>query len=160
EFSREVWIIAWLDTLAADVRYALRTMAASRTFSLLAILSLALGIGANTAIYSFMDSILLRSLPVPDPDSLVVLNWRARDTRHDFVMKGMSGTTYDDPRTGTTAGIFPFPAFELFRANDSLFASVFAHCASPQSRTVNFTVKGQADIAGGWSVSGDYFPGL
>ncbi|HEU0108950.1 MAG TPA: multidrug ABC transporter substrate-binding protein, partial [Vicinamibacteria bacterium] len=113
EFAREVWIIAWLDTLAADVRYALRTMAASKTFSVLAILSLALGIGANTAIYSFMDSILLRSLPVPDPESLVVLNWHAKDARHDFVMRGMSGRTYDDPRTGTTAGIFPFPAFEL-----------------------------------------------
>jgi macrolide transport system ATP-binding/permease protein len=160
EFSREVWIIAWLDTLAADVRYALRTMAASKTFSVLAILSLALGIGANTAIYSFMDSILLRSLPVPDPESLVVLNWHAKDARRDFVMHGMSGTTFDDPRTGTTAGIFPFPAFELFRTNDSVFSSVFAHCAAHQVRKVNLAVKGQADIASGWSVSGDYFPGL
>ncbi len=160
EFSREVWIIAWLDTFAADLRYALRTMAASKTFSVLAILSLALGIGANTAIYSFMDSILLRSLPVPDPESLVVLNWHAKDTRQDFVMHGMSGTTFDDPRTGTTAGIFPFPAFELFRTNDSVFSSVFAHCAAHQVRKVNLAVKGQADIASGWSVSGDYFPGL
>ena len=50
----------------------------------MAILSLALGIGANTAIYSFMDSILLRSLPVPDPESLVMLSWhtpRRRDAR-------------------------------------------------------------------------------
>ena len=50
-------------------------MAANKAFSSLAILSLALGIGANTAIYSFMDSILLRSLPVANPESLVVVNW-------------------------------------------------------------------------------------
>ena len=160
EHARETWIIAWLDTLSADVRYALRTMAANKTFAALAILSLALGIGANTAIYSFMDSILLRSLPVPDPESLVVLNWHAKDTRRDFVMRAMSGTTYEDPRTGTTAGIFPFPALELFRKYDSVLSTVFAHCSSWQVRRLNLAIKGQADIATGWNVSGDYFPGL
>jgi predicted permease len=160
EYSREAWMIAWLDTLAADLRYAWRTMAANKTFAALAVLSLALGIGANTAIYSFMDSILLRSLPVRDPESLVVLNWHAKNTERDFVMRGMSGTTYDDPRTGTTAGIFPFPAFELFRENDSVFSSVFAHCQDRQVRRLNVTVQGQADLAAGWSVSGDYFRGL
>src|SRR5947209_19312196 len=109
-------------------------MAANKTFAALAVLSLALGIGANTAIYSFMDSILLRSLPVSDPESLVVLNWHAKDTEHDFVMKGMSGNTYYDPKTGTTAGIFPFPAFELFKTYDSVFSSVFAHCQCFQAR--------------------------
>jgi predicted permease len=160
EYSREVWIIAWLDTLAADVRYALRTIAANKIFGALAILSLALGIGANTAIYSFMDSILLRSLPVPDPESLVVLTWHAKNTGTDFVMQGMSGTTYEDPKSGVTGGIFPFPAFELFRKYDSVFSTVFAHCQSWQVRRVNLTIQGQADIATGWNVSGDYFRGL
>ncbi len=160
EYAREVWIIAWLDTLGADVRYALRALAANKTFGALAILSLALGIGANTAIYSFMDSILFRSLPVPDPESLVVLTWHAGDTRRDSVMHGMSGTTYEDPRSGVTAGIFPFPAFELFREYDSVFSAVFAHCQSWQVRRVNLTVNGQAGIATGWNVSGDYFRGL
>lgn len=108
EYSREVWITAWFDTLVADVRYALRTIAANKTFSTLAILSLALGIGANTAIYSFMDSILLRSLPVRDPESLVVLNWQAKAyTGPDFVMRRMSGSTWDDSKAGVTGGIFP-----------------------------------------------------
>src|SRR6185295_16149245 len=111
-------------------------------FSALAILSLALGIGANTAIYSFMDSILLRALPVRDPESLVVLNWHAKDTRRDFVMQGMSGRTYDDPGTGTTAGIFPFPAFELFKKHDAVFSSVFAHTQYWQVRSLNVTVRG------------------
>ena len=57
---------------------ALRTMFKNRVFTALAALSLALGIGANTAIYSFMDSILLRSLPVSDPASLVVVKWRSK----------------------------------------------------------------------------------
>ncbi len=75
EESREIWMTRFLSELGQDVRYAFRTMAANRAFSALAVLSLALGIGANTAVYSFMESILLRSLPVADPESLVVLNW-------------------------------------------------------------------------------------
>ena len=70
-----------LEQLAQDIRYGLRTMAANKTFSAMAILSLALGIGANTAIFSFMDSILLRSLPVPEPQSLVILSWRTPQPR-------------------------------------------------------------------------------
>jgi predicted permease len=160
ENTRAMWGWTIVEQLGQDLRYAIRSMAASRLFTLLAISSLALGIGANTAMFSFMDSILLRSLPVSDPESLVVLNWHAKATQHDFVMKGMSGNTYDDPRTGTTAGIFPFPAFELFRKNDSAFSIVFAHCQSSQVRSLNLTIKGQADLANGWNVSGDYFRGL
>ena len=160
ERARDVWIVAWLDALGADLRYAWRAMSANKTFAALAILSLALGIGANTAIYSFMDSILLRSLPVPDPESLVVLNWHAKQSGRDFVMQGMSGTTYEDPKAGVTAGIFPFPAFELFRRYDSVFSTVFAHFQCWQVRRLNLTVSGQADIATGWNVSGDYFGGL
>lgn len=159
EDTRAMWGWTILEQLGQDVRYALRTMAANRLFTLLAVLSLALGIGANTAIFSFMDAILLRSLPVADPGSLVVLNWHAKATKSDFVMKGMSGRTWDDSN-GRTAGIFPFPAFELFRKQDSVFSSVFAHCQSRQVQKLNLTIKGQADLASGWSVSGDYFHGL
>jgi predicted permease len=160
EYARDAWIISWLDTLLADVRYSLRTMAANKAFSGLAILSLALGIGANTAIFSFMDSILVRSLPVPDPESLVVLYWTAKDTRRDFVMKSMSGSTYSDPLSGVTAGIFPFPALEVFQRQDAVFSAVFAHCAAREVRRVNLAINGQAETATGWNVSGDYFRGL
>src|SRR2546425_11726012 len=78
EESREIWIKRFWSELGQDVRYGCRTMGANKAFSALAVLSLALGIGANTAIYSLMESILLRSLPVADPESLVVLNWHSR----------------------------------------------------------------------------------
>ena len=61
-----------------DLRYALRTLRMNRLFAAMAMLSLALGIGANTAIYSFMDAILVRTLPVRDPGSLVVLQWHGK----------------------------------------------------------------------------------
>jgi macrolide transport system ATP-binding/permease protein len=160
ENTRAAWGWTVLEQFLQDFRYAVRTMLINKAFTALAALSLALGIGANTAIYSFMDAILLRSLPVSDPKSLVVLNWHAKPVGRDFVMHGMSGNTYDDPNSGTTAGIFPYPAFELFRKNDAVFSSVFAHCQYWQVRILNVAVKGQADLAAGWNVSGDYFGGL
>jgi predicted permease len=160
EDTRAMWGWTILEQLGQDLRYAFRTMSANRLFTLLAVLSLALGIGANTAIYSLADAILLRSLPVSDSKSLVFLNWHAKTTERDFVMRGMSGTTYDNPRSGVTGGIFPFPAFELFQKGDSVFSSVFAFYQSSQAKRLNVTVKGEADLATGVYVSGDYFRGL
>jgi macrolide transport system ATP-binding/permease protein len=158
EDTRSAWGWTMIEQLGQDLRYAFRTMSASKSFSLLAILSLALGIGANTAIYSFMDSILLRSLPVSDPESLVVLNWHAKSAEWgSFVMHSINGYTHDDPKSGTTAGIFPYPAFELFQKNDGIVSSVFAY---HPARDLNVTFKGQAEVARGEYVSGDYFRGL
>src|SRR3989441_13146231 len=69
----------------------------------------------------------------------------------------MSGNIYDDPKTGSTAGIFPFAAFELFRNSDAVFSSVFAYYPT---RKVNLMVKGQAELASGEYVPGGYFRGL
>src|SRR6266850_1397401 len=159
EDTRATWGWAVLDQLSQDLRYAFRMMKSNRLFALLAILSLGLGIGANTAIYSFMDAILIRSLPVGDPQSLVVLNWRAKTIHGDFVMQGMSGDTYDDPKAGTEAGIFPYPAFELLQKSDSVFSSVFAFEYS-FANNLNVTIKGEADLEPGVFVSGEYFSGL
>jgi len=153
-----VWTWTYLEQLGQDCRYAGRTMAANKTFSMLAILSLALGIGANTAIYSFMDSLLLHALPVADPESLAVLNWGANPKGDDFVMRAMSGSTWKDGKWSEAAGIFPFPAFELIRTHSSaVFSSVFAYYPT---RKVNVMVKDQAEQASGEFVSGDYFRGL
>jgi macrolide transport system ATP-binding/permease protein len=157
ESTRAAWGWTLIEQFRQDLRYGLRAIAANKAFSLLAILSLALGIGANTAIYSFMDSLLLRSLPVRDPQSLVVLNWHARPARmRDFVMHSMSGHTWRD-HGQNEAGIFPFPAFELLRKNDAVFSSLFGYFPA---RELNLTSKGQSDVAKGEYVSGDYFRGL
>jgi predicted permease len=159
EETRAVWTWTGLEQLIQDCRYGIRTMAANKTFSLLAVFSLALGIGANTAIYSFMDWLLMRSLPVANPESLVVLNWRApAGSGRDSVVHGMSGSIWRDDNSGRMSGIFPYPAFELLRANASgIFSNVFAYY--PTER-VNFLAKGLAEVASGEFVSGDYFAGL
>jgi predicted permease len=155
----EINSVRWLEDTWRDVRYAARTLAKTPSFTIVASLVLALGIGANTAIYSFLDSLLLRSLPVSDPASLVVLNWHAKATRGDFVMQSMSGSVYDDAQQGSTSGIFPYPAFALFQGSD-VFSDVFAYCHTREVRTMNVAIRGQAEIASGELVSGDFFPGL
>jgi macrolide transport system ATP-binding/permease protein len=112
EDTRAMWGWTILDQLVQDARHALRTMGSNRLFTFVAVVSLGLGIGANTAIYSFVDALLLRALPVPDPESLVSLNWHSKiyprgEEEPAFVMHAMSGHTYDDPKSGVTAGIFP-----------------------------------------------------
>jgi hypothetical protein len=71
ERCREMWTFGSLETIGQDVRYGLRILRANPAFTTVAILSLALGIGANTAIFSLIDAILLRDLPVRDPGQLV-----------------------------------------------------------------------------------------
>src|ERR1700730_5859524 len=105
EQSRAMWTFTFWEQFAQDIRYGLRTMAANPLFTAMAVLSLALGIGANTAIYSFMDAIMLRALPVQHPEELVVFNWHTKGfppVAHKF-----SGDAYDDPRTGYTSGNLP-----------------------------------------------------
>lgn len=125
EEVREAWGWCWLRDLHHDLRFARRILSAHSGFTATAVLSLALGIGANTAIFSFMDSILLRSLPVTDPQSLVRLAWR---TRQDEV-HGMNrhDDSYLDAKAGFTGGFFAYPAFELFQRNNALFSSVIGY---------------------------------
>src|SRR3954453_17390248 len=122
EESREIWMTRFLSELGQDVRYGCRTMAANKAFSALAVLLLALGIGANTAIYSFMESILLRSLPVADPESLVVLNWRSRPPQGGHVLHGLQGIFWPGDKGDIVTGIFPYPAFETLREANPVFS--------------------------------------
>ena len=114
EQSRAMWTWTFWEQLTQDIRYGLRTMAVNPLFTAMATLSLALGIGANTAIYSFMDAILLRSLPVQHPEQLVVINWRAKDG--PGVIHSQNGTRHRDV-AGMSSPNYPFAAFELLRSN-------------------------------------------
>ena len=159
EDTRAAWGWTLLEQFLRDARDAFRAMAANKTFSALAIVSLALGIGANTAIFSFMDTLLLRALPVPEPESLVVLKWHTKVEAHSWnsVTQGFSGSTYDDSQNGTIGGIFPYPAFELLHKDSPVFSSVFGRHAWDD---FNLSVKGDAEVAKGDLVTGDFFNGL
>ena len=167
EESRAVWGWTFFEQLGQDLRYAVRAINNNRSFTALAVLSLALGIGANTAIFSFMDAILLRSLPVQDPGSLVVLNWRGLAFGHPAggvgqvnmsVVRVAAGSIEPDPRGGIVSGIFPYAAFETLRANGSPFSTMFGYYR--EFGSFNVKVRGQAEMARVDLVSGDYFRGL
>ena len=71
----DIWLTRWLRDFAYDVRYSARTFRRSPSFTATAVLSLALGIGATTAIYSLVDQVILHALPVHDPQRLVLIDW-------------------------------------------------------------------------------------
>src|SRR5262252_7643917 len=119
EDTRTLWTWTLLEQFVQDARYALRTMARNPAVSAFAVLSLAMGIGAGTAIYSFMDAILVRQLPIVDPASLVEITWRAKHVEprngptgpSEFVLRSIYGRM-DNDETGAHARIFPFAAVE------------------------------------------------
>ena len=127
-----------------------------------AILSLALGIGANTAIYSFMDAILLRSLPVGDPSSLVVMTWHSKPfdfrKRDAFVLHSIDGSTYRNSSGGVEARIFPYPAFERLQAASApVLSSIFARFPAGK---LTVRIDGAAELSGAEYVTGDLFSGI
>lgn len=158
ENTRAVWAVEWLEQFRQDLSYALRTMAGNRMFTAMVVVSLALGIGANVAIFSFLDTLLLRPLPVRDPDSLVSLHWHTRTTAWpEFTIRGQ-GVFYRD-EGGLTGINLPFAAYELFRGQDQFFSSVAAH-TSTGADDLNVVIDGEARMQAGQRVSGNFFETL
>ena len=153
--------LGWIEDIWRDLRYAARTLRKTPSFTCVALLVMALGIGANTAIYSFLDSLLLSSLPVSDPSSLVVINWHGKSMgpSEDYVVHSMSGNIYDDPE-GEMGPIFPYAALSIFQDSGGVFSDVFAYAHTREVRSMNVSINGKAEAVSGELVSGDFFRGL
>src|SRR5215510_6503717 len=80
EEVRDIWLTRWLRDFTYDLRFSARAFLRSPSFTGTAVLSLALGIGATTAIYSLLDQVVLHALPVPEPERLVLIDWKGDQT--------------------------------------------------------------------------------
>ncbi|MEG9436835.1 ABC transporter permease [Edaphobacter sp. HDX4] len=145
ETSYQSWGWSWLESLFQDLRYGTRSMLRSPALTIVALLSLALGIGANTAIFSFIDTLMLRSLPVKDPSQLMF-----------FGKEGEAGVT---DRIGSTT-LYSYPFFREMQKRNGVFSDVAAIFS--ELNTVHGTIQGQDSMQPMrvQLVSGSYFPTL
>ena len=132
-----------MHALWQDVRYGLRMLAKHPGFTAIAVLTLALGIGANTAIFSLLNQILLRQLPVRNPGELSLL--RSPGPK--------SGHVWSD---GDDSEIFSYPLYKGLAKNTSVFDGVIAR----YSFSASISNHGQTDLGSGELVSGNYFQTL
>jgi len=139
EDARETWGWVWLEQIVQDARYGFRMLRRSPLFTLVAVLTLAFGIGANTAIFSLMDQVLLQLLPVKHPEQLVLVAQRG-------IRFGDSWGDND----------ISYPMYRDLRDGNHVFSGMF--CRFPTSVSLGYgdrTERVDAEL-----VSGSYFPVL
>ncbi|MGH9628857.1 MAG: ABC transporter permease, partial [Bryobacteraceae bacterium] len=128
-----------MTTLASDAKFALRTLLRSPLFTVIAVLSLALGIGANTAIFTLLDQVMLRLLPVREPEQLVMI-WS-------------SGPHMGNNRGSRAAS---YPMYQDFQKKAEAFSHVFCRYFTPLS----ISIENQTERVSAELVSGNYFQAL
>ncbi|HEV8385795.1 MAG TPA: ABC transporter permease [Candidatus Acidoferrales bacterium] len=142
------------------MKYGARMLRRNAGFTAVAVLTLALGIGANTALFSVLDDVLLKTLPVAEPERLVLFEWHAG---RPFRVGGMSGTSNVPNPPGTRGlSLFRYEVFDKMRqaqaaAADSPLSDFFAFAPLHELTAV---VSDQAEIINGQVVTGGYFAGL
>ena len=138
-----------------DLAYALRQLRRQPGFTAVVVLTLALGFGANTAVFSVVDAVLLRPLPVKDPSALVLFQWTSGPSP---AVGYLTGEWWQEAATGrVTASSFSYPAFESFGETGTTLAATFGWA---ELRRASLSVDGEAELAAGQLVSGGYYSGL
>jgi len=137
EEVRDVWLTRWLRDFVYDLRFSARSFLRSPSFTATAVLSLALGIAATTAIYSLVDQIVLRALPVDHPERLVLIDW--------------NGAQLAD--TYGSQNLMSYPICRDLQQQKQFFDGVFCRAAA----TINLSTSGDAKPALAELVSGNYF---
>jgi putative ABC transport system permease protein len=140
-----------MSTLLQDIKYGIRVLAKSPAFTAVAVLTLALGIGANTAIFSLVDAVMLRRLPVNGPDELLQL--KRQDPRYVGLA---SSSPLSSLWPGGTSPFFSNPLWEQVRNQQNVFSGVFAWANYRLNLARGGTIQ-PADVS---LVSGDFFPTL
>lgn len=138
EDVRDVWLTRWLRDFLYDLRYSARSLRRSPGFTAATLLSLALGIGATTAVYSLVDQVILHALPVRDPERLVLIDWKG-----DHVVGGFGSFS-----------LMPYPLCRDLQAQTRFFDGVL--CRSDEV-PVNLSAGGDPKPVSAEIVSGSYF---
>ena len=120
----------WVEMVGRDFGYALRTLRRSRGFAAVAALTLALGIGANTAIFTLLDQVLLRLLPVKNPQQLVLLTMRGKHYGNNWGGNAIS-----------------YPMYRDFQDHNEVFSGMFCRFPQPVSMTAKSELKGDVKAA-------------
>jgi len=139
EETRDTWGWIWLEHLTQDFRYGLRTLRKNLGFTAVAVLTLALGIGANTAIFQLIDALRLRAIPVKEPQQLVTVQ-----LADSTGVRGSQTSGYS---------VLTNPVWETFRAQQDVFSGVLAW----GSNSFGLTPGGEVRLAQGLFVNGDFF---
>ena len=137
EEVRDVWLNRWLRDFVYDLRFSARSFLRSPSFTATAVLSLALGIGATTALYSLIDQIVLRALPVDHPERLVLFDWNGEQLAETF----------------GTGNLMSYPICRDLQQQKQFFDGVFCRAAT----TISFSTGGEPKLTAAELVSGTYF---
>jgi predicted permease len=143
-----------MHTLLQDLRYGFRMLLKQKGLTSVALLSLALGIGANTALFSIVDAMLLKMLPVKEPERLVLFKTVAPQ---DFSVGSYNGSSNKDQQTGLiNRTSFAYVTYQRLREQQGPMSDIFAF----GNIGLNLTADGQAEIANGQAVTGNYYAAL